>query len=77
MPRCVDELLDRELVASPLSIEGISSPPTVEGRSVAVMDAYPEPSEVDNLPTLEIQLHIAINIVYRLNVAEEARSLSV
>jgi hypothetical protein len=82
MPRCVDELLDRELVASPLSIEGISSPPTVEGkvvegRSVAVMDAYPEPSEVDNLPTLEIQLHIAINIVYRLNAAEEARSLSV
>jgi hypothetical protein len=41
------------------------------------MDACLEPSAKDTLPTLEIRLHIAINIISRLNAAEDARSLSV
>jgi hypothetical protein len=46
------------LVASPPSAEDILSPLAVEGkvvkgRLVAVMDAYPEPSEVDRLPMPE------------------------
>jgi hypothetical protein len=43
-------------------------PPSIE-------DDCPEPSEEDNLPTPEIQVHIAINIVSHLNAAEEFRSL--
>jgi hypothetical protein len=38
--------------------------------------AYIKPSEEDNLPTQEIRLHIAINVVSHLNAAEEFRSLS-
>jgi hypothetical protein len=82
MPRCIEELLDRELATSPPSAEDILSPPTVEakvveGRPVVVVDAYPEPSEVDSLPTLEIRLHIIINVVSHLNMTLEAMSLSV
>jgi hypothetical protein len=43
-------------------------PPSIE-------DDCPEPSEEDNLPTPEIRVHIAINIVSHLNAAEEFRSL--
>jgi hypothetical protein len=55
-----------------------SSAPSVEGDSfsVAFEDAYLELSEEDSLPTSEIWLHIAINVVSRLNVMEEFRSLS-
>jgi hypothetical protein len=48
-----------------------------EECSVAVMDAYPELSVMHSLSTSEIRLHIAINVVSRLNVVKEARSLSV
>jgi hypothetical protein len=41
------------------------------------MDACLEPSAKDTLPTLEIRLHIAINIISRLNATEDARSLSI
>jgi hypothetical protein len=41
------------------------------------MNAHPEPSIADSLPTLEIQLHITINIVSHLNTAEKASSLSI
>jgi hypothetical protein len=59
MPRCIEELLDRELVAFPPSAEDILSPPVVkgkvvEGRPVAVGDACPEAFEVDNLSTPKI-----------------------
>jgi hypothetical protein len=82
MPRCVEELLDRGLVTSPPLAKDILSPPVVEGKgmkwcSVVVMDAYPEPSAVGSLLTPKIRLHITINVVSRLNAAEEARSLSV
>jgi hypothetical protein len=45
------------------------TPPSVEY-------ACPEPSEEDSLSTSEIRLHIDINVVSRLNVAEKFRSLS-
>jgi hypothetical protein len=43
----------------------------------SIVDAYPKSFAEDNLPTPEIRLHIAINVVSCLNVAEEARSLLV
>jgi hypothetical protein len=54
--------------ATTSSIEEDSLPMTVE-------DACPMLFKEDNLPTLEIQLHIAINVVSRLNAVEECRSL--
>jgi hypothetical protein len=53
----------------------LSTPPVALAPSV--MDVCLEPLAEDSLPILEIRLHIVINIVSRLNVAEEARSLSV
>jgi hypothetical protein len=55
--------------------EVLLPPPTVP--SLAVGDVCPEPSTKDTLLTSEIQLHIAINVVSRLNAVEEARSLLV
>jgi hypothetical protein len=77
VPHCVEELLARELIASAPLAEDIPSSLGVEGHPVAIMDAYPEPSEVDSLLTPEIWLHISINAVSHLNAVEEARSLSV
>jgi hypothetical protein len=82
VPRCVEELLDRGLVASPPSADDILSPPVVEVQGaevcfVPVMDAYPEPSAMHSLLMPEIRLHIAINVVSHLKEAEEARSLSI
>jgi hypothetical protein len=54
--------------ATTSSIEEDSLPMTVE-------DACPVLFKEDSLPTLEIQLHIAINIVSHLNAVEECRSL--
>jgi hypothetical protein len=56
--------------ASPLSQKWWCSrpPPSVE-------DACPEPFEEDSLPTPEIWVHIAINVVSRLNKVEKFRSL--
>jgi hypothetical protein len=47
-PRYVEELLDRELVASPPSVHDIPSLPmeegkVVEGHPMAVMDSLPTP----------------------------------
>jgi hypothetical protein len=88
--RCIEELLGRELVASPPSTEDILNPPAmegkvVEGRPMAVVDAYPEPFEVDNLPTpepiealtIELQLAIAFEVFHRLKMATKIRLLSV
>jgi hypothetical protein len=90
VPRCVEELLGRELVASPPSAENILSPPIVEGkvvevRPVDVVDAYSEPSKVDCLPmpemvvalTPELQLAIAFEVFHRLRMAAKSRLLSV
>jgi hypothetical protein len=54
-------------------------PPFIEGDSfpMASKDACPELSEEDSLPASEIRLHIAINVMSRLNAMEEFRSLSV
>jgi hypothetical protein len=43
----------------------------------SIEDAHPEPSLVDSLLTPKIQFHIVINVVSRLNVTKEARSLPV
>jgi hypothetical protein len=56
-------------LASSEPVVTVLTPPSVE-------DAYPEPSEEDSLPTLEIRLHISINIVSHLNAVEEFRLLS-
>jgi hypothetical protein len=52
-------------------------PPSVEEDSfpLAVEDACPELSEGDSLPTSKIQLHIAINVISRLNAVEDFNSL--
>jgi hypothetical protein len=52
-------------------------PPLLRRTTSAVEDAYPELSEGDSLPAPEIQLHIIINIVSRLNAVEDFSSLSV
>jgi hypothetical protein len=46
----------------------VLSPPSVE-------DVCHESSEEDNLSMLEIRLHIAINVISQLNVAEDFRLL--
>jgi hypothetical protein len=51
-------------------------PPPVAPAPI-VEDACPEPSVEDSLPTPKIRLHIAINVISRLNAAEEERSLLV
>jgi hypothetical protein len=43
----------------------------------SVVDTSPESFTEDSLPMPEIRLHIVINVVSRLNAAEETRSLSV
>jgi hypothetical protein len=58
-----------------------SSPPLVAADlplpPAALIPSIEEPSVEDSLPTSEIRLHIAINVVSCLNSVEEARSLSV
>jgi hypothetical protein len=89
VPHYIEELLGRELVASPPSAEDILSPPAVDnkvvvGRPVAVVDAYPEPSEVDSLLTPEpvealtpeLQLAIAFEVLHCLKMAAKSRLLS-
>jgi hypothetical protein len=89
VPHYIEEILGRELVASPPSAEDILSPPAVDnkvvvGRPVAVVDAYPEPSEVDSLLTPEpvealtpeLQLAIAFEVLHRLKMAVKSRLLS-
>jgi hypothetical protein len=62
--------------APPKSVtEVLPPPPTVP--IPAVGDACPEPSAEDTLPTSEIQLHIATNVVSRLDAVVEAMSLLV
>jgi hypothetical protein len=63
------------VVAAP----GLASPPD---PVIVVLPPHPsgmpapEPSEEGSLPTPEIQLHIVINVVSRLNTVEDFRSLS-
>jgi hypothetical protein len=82
VPRFIEELLGWELVDPPTL--GRGHPKSSDGggqdgrgRSVAVVDAYPEPSAMDILLMLEIWLHIIINITSHLNAVEETRLLSV
>jgi hypothetical protein len=51
-------------------------PPPIAPAPI-VEDACPKPSAEDSLPTPEIRLDIAINVISHLNAAEEERSLSV
>jgi hypothetical protein len=55
----------------PLAAADLPLPPT------ALIPSIKEPSVEDSLPTPEIRLHIAINVVFCLNLVEEARSLSI
>jgi hypothetical protein len=89
IPRVIEELLGRELVIASPSVEGPASPPITSEPVVvvlppppaalapSVMDACLEPLVDDNFPMSEIRLHIAINVVSRLNAAEVTRSLMV
>jgi hypothetical protein len=52
-------------------------PPLVAASAPSIVEAYPKPSAEDNLPMSKNRLHITINIVSRLNAAEEIRSLLV
>jgi hypothetical protein len=52
-------------------------PPVPAAPITSIVEVCPEPSAEDGLLALEIQLHIAINVVSHLNSAEEARSLSI
>jgi hypothetical protein len=54
-----------------------SLPPSIKGDSLPTTfeDACPELFEEDSLPTLEIRLHIALNVISHLNAVEEFRSL--
>jgi hypothetical protein len=55
----------------PLATADLPIPPA------APIPSIEEPSVEDSLPASEIRLHIAINVVSRLNSVEEARSLSI
>jgi hypothetical protein len=57
--------------SQPLAAADLPLPPT------ALIPSIKEPSIEDSLPALEIRLHIGINVVFRLNLVEEARSLSI
>jgi hypothetical protein len=54
-----------------------SLPPSIKGDSLPTTfeDACPELFEEDSLPTLEIWLHIALNVISHLNAVEEFMSL--